>query len=157
MFPSWKRLLGWAALAAIALFGLIQLVPVARFQTNSPVLAEPNWDSPETRALAKAACFDCHSNETVWPWYAKVAPISWLVTRDTVEGRQRLNFSEWGVPRPAGEGGEGGGGRNPADEIAEQIREGEMPPGIYLLPQPAARLTDAQKEQLIRGLEASLR
>ena len=59
--------------AAVVFFAAIQLVPVKR--DNPPVVSEPNWDSPETRALAKRACFDCHSNETTWPWYTYVAPI----------------------------------------------------------------------------------
>ncbi len=73
---------------------LIQLIPVDK--SNPPVVSEPTWDSPQTRALAKDACFDCHSNETVWPWYAKIAPSSWLLAQDVDEGRSALNFSEWG-------------------------------------------------------------
>jgi hypothetical protein len=61
---------------------LIQLVPFGRDHTNPVVTAEPRWDSPVTRELADRACFDCHSNETEWPWYAGVAPVSWLVYRD---------------------------------------------------------------------------
>jgi hypothetical protein len=57
-------------------FLLIQLVPYGRAHANPPVVKEPAWDSPTTRALAKRACFDCHSNETVWPWYTNVAPVS---------------------------------------------------------------------------------
>jgi len=124
-------------------FVLIQLVPYGRNHTNPPVQAEPQWDSPETRALAKRACFDCHSNETVWPWYSNIAPISWLTQRDVDEGRQKLNFSEWNRPQKA-------------DEVIEVIQKGEMPPKIYLLTHPQARLTQAEKEKLIRGLQATL-
>ena len=152
-------------------------VPAWFWQTNPPVKAEPAWDSAETRALAKRACFDCHSNETVWPIYSRVAPVSWLVTRHVVEGREKLNFSEWGTA-PAqgagwivpvayadegegeGEGGERGRGRgreDPAEEAPETIMEGEMPPRDYLLLHPEARLSDAEKQQLARGLAASLR
>lgn len=137
------------AIAIIGFIVLIQLVPAWLWQTNPPVVAEPNWDSPETRALAVRACFDCHSNETAWPWYSKVAPISWLVTRHVVEGRQKLNFSEWGIGRSRpGEA---------AEESAELIQRGEMPTKDYLLIHPSARLTDAEKQQLIKGLQASLR
>ena len=132
-------------LIVIALLIVIQ-IPAWFFQTNPPVLAEPNWDSPTTRALAVRACFDCHSNETIWPIYARVAPISWLVTFDTVRGRSRLNFSEWGVGR-RGEG---------AREVGRQIQSGEMPPAIYLTMHPDAKLTDAEKQQLIQGLQISL-
>ena len=79
---SLKKLVirGTLALVVIGIVGLvvIQFVPVER--PNPPVLREPNWDSPETRALAQRACFDCHSNETTWPWYSQVAPVSWLTS-----------------------------------------------------------------------------
>src|ERR1700674_2739250 len=83
---------------AVVLFGLIQLVPIGVSVTNPPVVSEPNWDSPQTRALAQRACFDCHSNETIWPWYSRVAPVSWLLASDVIQGRSRLNFSTWGQP-----------------------------------------------------------
>src|SRR5690348_18457917 len=82
-------------LAAIVLFGLIQLIPYGHNHTNPPVAQEPTWDSPQTRDLAVRACFDCHSNETVWPWYSNIAPLSWLIQHDVDEGRQNLNFSDW--------------------------------------------------------------
>jgi cytochrome c551/c552 len=126
-------------------FLLIQLVPYGHNHTNPPVIKEPNWDSPQTRVLAQNACFDCHSNETVWPWYTNVAPFSWLIQHDVEEGRRYLNFSAWGQ----------GGERFEPDEVIEVIREGEMPPAQYLLMHPQARLTDSQKEQLIQGLMAT--
>lgn len=78
----------------------IQAVLYGRQHSNPPVVAEPKWDAPQTRSLAARACFDCHSNETVWPWYSNFAPISWLVQRDVDEGRRALNFSE--EPRAEG-------------------------------------------------------
>jgi hypothetical protein len=65
---SWRL-----AAAALAGFALIQLVPFGRNHTNPPTTAEPRWDSPRTRALARRACFDCHSNQTTWRWYSNVA------------------------------------------------------------------------------------
>ncbi len=126
----------------------IELIPVPH--TNPPVVSEPNWDSPQTRALAQRACFDCHSNETVWPWYSYIAPMSWLVANDVYEGRQHLNFSQW-TSGGRGEGGEGGG------EMAEVILGGYMPPASFVGLHPNARLTDAEKQQLVQGLAASLR
>ncbi|GAB4497283.1 MAG: hypothetical protein OHK0052_08610 [Anaerolineales bacterium] len=128
---------------ALVLFGLIQLVPYGRNHTNPPVVQEPNWSSPEVRALAQRACFDCHSNETVYPWYSNIAPVSWLVQHDIEEGRSKLNFSDWGRSR-----------EKDGDEIAEVILEGEMPPTIYLLQHPEARLTEAERALLIEGLLA---
>jgi mono/diheme cytochrome c family protein len=137
----------------VAAFVAMQLLPVWLLQTNPPVLAEPKWDSPATRALAQRACFDCHSNETSWPLYARLAPVSWLVTLDVIRGRGHLNFSEWGLAR--GEGREGGerGGR----EFGELIASGAMPPSSYVLTHPNARLTEAEQQQLIDGLTASLK
>ncbi len=129
---------------AVALFLIIQMLPIAPL-TNPPVIAEPNWDSPATLALAKRACFDCHSNETVWPWYSHIAPVKWLVVHDTDAGRAVFNFSEW----------------HPGDmsgvEAAEKISEGEMPLPQYLLMHPEARLSDAEKQQLIAGLIATMK
>jgi hypothetical protein len=130
---------GYLFLFGLVLFGLIQLIPYGRDHTNPPVLQEPNWDA-QTRAIAQRACFDCHSNETVWTWYSNIAPVSWLVQRDVDQGRDELNFSEWEA------------GENDAEDIAEVILEGEMPLPIYLIMHPEARLSEAEKMQLINGL-----
>lgn len=139
----------------IVVFGLIQLIPYGRNHTNPAVVGEPSWDSPETRALAVRACFDCHSNETVWLWYSKVAPVSWLVQRDVDEGREKLNFSEWQVYVENGENGEVEEKEYEWDDIEEVIRSGEMPLPIYLIQHPEAKLSAAEKEQLIEGLLVS--
>lgn len=123
-------------------FLLIQLVPYGRNHTNPPVVQEPAWDSPQTRTLFMCACADCHSNNTVWPWYSNIAPVSWLVYRDTMEGRQKFNVSEWHRPQEG-------------EEAAETVIKGEMPPLIYLPTHPQARLTAAEKEQFIRGLQTT--
>ena len=86
----------------IGLFVLIQVVPYGRNHANPPVLNEPRWDSPKTRQLAVRACYDCHSNETIWPWYSNVAPVSWLVQKDVDQGRDEINFSEWRRRRQEG-------------------------------------------------------
>jgi hypothetical protein len=137
---------------AVVVLLLIQLVPYGKDHTDPPVVSQPKWDSPQTLALARRACFDCHSNETVWPWYSNIAPVSWLVQIDVDGGRRRLNFSTWGAASSTtGEGGRRGGG-----DLAETISRGSMPPFQYLLEHPAANLTTAEKQQLILGLQASL-
>ena len=132
-----------AAIALGVLFLLMQLVPYGRDHTNPPVQQEPPWDSPQTRALAVRACYDCHSNETVWPWYSNVAPVSWLIQHDVDEGRSEVNFSEWNRPQPE------------ANESAETVREGSMPPWYYLPLHPDARLSPEELDALARGLEAT--
>ncbi len=129
----------------LALFVIIQFIPLGKDHTNPPVVSEPKWDGPQTRDLAKTACFDCHSNETIWPWYTNIAPASWLVYYDVVDGRRRMNFSEWSNIRL----------REPG-ELASVINEGEMPPFQYLLIHTSARLTADQKTQLVNGLLKTL-
>ena len=138
-----RRIVARAALVVVVLLVAIQAVPYGRNHTNPPVRAEPNWDSPRTRQLAVDACFACHSNQTRWPWYASVAPSSWLTQNDVDEGRQVLNFSEWDRPQEAG-------------EAAEAVREGAMPPLQFKVLHPEARLSDTEKQQLIHGLQATL-
>ena len=135
----WLGLGGGAALLLIA-----QAVPYGRDHTNPPGRTEPRWSSPEVRDLAKRACFDCHSNETQWPWYTHVAPMSWLAQRDVQEGRQKLNFQEWQAPQKE------------AHEAAKELQEGEMPMKIYLPMHPEARLTPEEKAKLVAGLKATL-
>lgn len=130
------------ALAALAV--LIQFVPFGRDHLNPAVEAEPQWDSPQTRALFMRTCGDCHSHETKWPWYSNIAPVSWLVTHDVEEGREHFNVSRWGLQK-----------KNEADEAAEEYREGEMPPWFYLIPHPEAQLNEDESRQLLAGLIAT--
>jgi hypothetical protein len=139
-----RKMIPWLAGGLVVLALLIQLIPLPARGHNPAVVAEPNWDSPQTRDLAKRACFDCHSNETVWPWYSYVAPVSWLVYADTMGGRSHLNFSEWNRTQRA------------AGEAASSLQDGEMPPAVYLPMHPSARLTAAEKQALIQGLRLSL-
>ena len=131
-------------IGVVAFFLGLQLAPYGRDHTNPEKDIEPAWDSPDTRELVVGACFDCHSNQTKWPWYSNIAQVSWLVQNHVDEGRRELNFSEWNR------------GNSESDDAAEAVREGEMPPRSYLLLHPEARLTTAEREQLARGLDASL-
>ena len=135
----------------VILFGLVvvlgaaaQFIPVTR--TNPPVTGDIPAP-PEIKTLLRGACYDCHSHETVWPWYSRVAPASWLVAGDVKEGREHLNFSTWSDYKPAKQG-------VLLDDAVEQIREGEMPPFYYAWMHPKARLTDAQMEQLVKWMKA---
>lgn len=141
------KVLLWLVVIGILLLVAIQFVPYGRDHENPPVTATPTWDSPRTESLVRGACYDCHSNETRWPWYARVAPVSWLLTSHVDEGRQHLNFSTWRfTPGEAG---------LIAADIAEVVREGEMPPLQFRLIHAEARLSDAEKQELIDGVNAS--
>ena len=137
-----KRAIAILFLVGVLGLLLIQLVPYGREHTNPEVVTEPAWDSPATRATAVMACFDCHSNQTVWPWYSNIAPISWLVQRDVDEGREHLNFSEWNTTQ---------GAAAPAS-----VEFDKMPPWRYVLAHPEANLSDADKAAFIEGLKATL-
>ena len=133
------------AAGALALGIVIQLVPYGRRHSNPMVTGEPPWDSGRTRALFFRACGDCHSNDTRWPWYSHVAPVSWMLQSHVEEGRSKLNVSCWSVAMlDAGSNAE------------RQIRRGKMPLRSYRLGHPEARLTDAEKAALMAGLKATV-
>jgi mono/diheme cytochrome c family protein len=138
-----RRVLIAGAIAAVTLV-VIQFVPYR--VTNPAAGQEPSWDSPRTRQLAVAACFDCHSNETKTTWWEDIAPLSWWITNHVKEGRDKLNFSEWD-----GHGGE-------PDEAAETVDEGSMPPDYYtwLGMHSDAKLTPAERRELADGLRRTL-
>ena len=130
----------WFLIVAV----VIQVVPFGHSHTNPPVTKEPVWDSRQTAGLFHRSCYDCHSNQTTWPWYSNVAPVSWLVQRDVNGGRRHLNFSRWDEPQ------------RHAKDIAQQIKQGDMPPWFYLPMHPMARLSETEKQMLITGAGKSL-
>jgi hypothetical protein len=136
-----KRFAKRALLAGLVLFLLIQLVPYGRLRAVHSGNTEPEWDSPRTRELAVRACFDCHSNQTRWPWYTWIAPASWLVQHDVDEGREHLDFTRFDQRQ-----------RN-ADECADQVRIGEMPLWQYTLLHPDAQLSEDERDELALGFE----
>ena len=135
----WKIVRG-AGLAVAIVLVLIQLIPADR--TNPPVRIDV--DAPdEVKEILRRACYDCHSHETRWPWYSRVAPVSWWIADHVEHGRGDLNFSEW----PALD--------FYAQELAfkdidEQITKGEMPLRNYTILHPEARLTDDERETILR-------
>jgi hypothetical protein len=129
-------------LTIVVLFIAIQFIPYGKNHNNPKVVAEPKWDSMKTKEVFMKACGDCHSNETIWPWYSDIAPISWSVYHHVVEGREHFNVSMWGHQK-----------KNEGEDAVEEVEEGEMPLKSYLLAHPEARLSDAEKQLLIDGLK----
>jgi hypothetical protein len=137
--------LAWVCGVAIALGAIMQIVPYGRTHANPPVIQEPEWDTPRTRELAVRACFDCHSNQTRWPWYADVAPLSWVVQSDVESARHVINFSEWNLPYDL------------APYSSQSIITGAMPPAKYRMAHPEANLTRGEMLELVHGLDATFK
>jgi cytochrome c551/c552 len=130
----WKKV----AMGALATFAAIQLVTFER--TNPPVTGDIRV-AADVKAVLERGCYDCHSNASTWPWYSRVAPVSWLIHRDVTLGRQKLNFSAWETLPAARQA-------KKRIEVGEEITSGEMPPWFYTPLHPRAALSTADKQLL---------
>ena len=136
---------GKGALGILGVLAVIQLVPLER--SNPPVTMEVPA-SDEVRTVLSQSCYDCHSNEVRWTWYAWVAPVSWLVVYDVHHAREHLNFSTWDA-YDAEERAE------KREEAWEEVEEGEMPLWIYVPLHPEAELTSQDRQQIRSWAESS--
>lgn len=126
--------------AVIVLFLVVQLVP-SPAADNPPVEEEVAAPEDVVRIL-RQSCYDCHSHETAWPWYARVAPAKWLVREHVEDARSELNFSAWN--RYDGEER-----AHKWEEVAEEVEEGEMPLRSYLIVHRDARLSEDDLRTLV--------
>jgi hypothetical protein len=143
-----KKKLKWLVVLLAAVFLLLQFTNPAR--TNPPVLRDfiaAEIPPATVAASIRAACYDCHSHETKWPLYSRIAPSSWLVVSDVNEGRRHLNLSEWPTDPAAI--------AKKLDRINEVLDYKEMPPKKYTLLHPEARLTDAQRKEVMDWTDAT--
>lgn len=142
------KILKWSFGGVVVVFALLQFTNPAR--TNPPVvhdLMATNAPPPQVAAMLHEACYDCHSYETKWPWYSRVAPMSWLIANDVKDGRENLNLSDWPADQP----------ERAAKRLAsmsEEIGYGDMPPKKYTAIHTDARLTEAQRKELTDWLTA---
>ena len=122
-----------AVYVLIVLFFAIQLVPIEK--TNPVEIAPIVLTDIKAKAVLDRACMDCHSNNTVWPWYANIAPVSWKIQEHVVDGREELNFSEWGnySSKKA---------IHKMEEIVEEVEKRNMPEDGYTLMHAEAKITD---------------
>lgn len=134
-----RKSMRYGILLVLAILLLAQFVRVER--ANPPVRADIHTDK-EIANLLRTACYNCHSNETIWPWYANVAPASWLVASDVSEARRNLNFSEW-------ENYDADTQSRKLKEIAEEIEEGAMPPWYYSMIHRRSRLNAEESAQIL--------
>jgi hypothetical protein len=126
-------------LVAGVIFVLMQLVPYGWWHDNPPVVSSAPWPDAASEQIARTSCYSCHSNQTEWPVYSYVAPMSWLVRYDVEGGRDKFNFSDWDP--------------DDADDAIEMIDEGEMPLDRYVMIHRDARLTESERDTLIAALE----
>ena len=143
-----KKILKWIFVALVVAFGLLQLTNPPR--TNPPVVSDlmaKNAPPPQVAAMLHAACYDCHSSETKWPWYSRVAPMSWLIANDVNDGRKNLNLSDWPNDNPTR-------AAKRLEDMSEEIGYGEMPPKKYTAIHTDARLTPSQLKELTDWLDS---
>jgi hypothetical protein len=138
--------------------GLVALIVIAQFipnelpavETSNPGdIIQSGIVEDDVAVLLKNSCYSCHSNETHYPWYSYVAPSSWLVAKDVREGREELNFSTWTSYSMMDKLAK-------LDDIIEEVKEGEMPMGIYTLIHPSAKLDDAQIQLIVTWAETTM-
>jgi len=139
--PLYKKIFRATAIILGIVFIALQFVPSSFSRVNPPVTGEPTWDSPETRATFFKACADCHSNETRFPWYSRIAPVSWLLEKDIQQGRKHFNISEWDKSERGG------------DDAVEEVQKGAMPIGPYLLMHPETNFNLTEKRAFVEGLK----
>jgi hypothetical protein len=137
-----RRSLFFSTALAFAVGGVaVQFVPVKGIGVNPAgdhyVVKAP----AEVEAILKRSCFDCHTNQTAWPWYARIAPGSWLIARDVKKGRSRMNMSEWSDE-------DRDDMQVDKENSWDQIEAGHMPPWFYLPMHPNAYLSDKEKALL---------
>src|SRR5450631_1216278 len=140
-----KKKLKWILGGLAVAFLLLQLTNPAR--TNPPVVADlitTSHASPPVAAMLRSACYDCHSRETKWPWYSRIAPVSWLVASDVNEGRTNLDLSVWPANNPER-------AAKRLESMSEKIGYQEMPPKKYTLIHADARLTESQARKSRTG------
>jgi len=144
-----RRIIKWSGISLAALFASIQII---RPEQDNPVSDPAKHIQVQMRlpdnvsSILIRACYDCHSNQTVWPWYSKIAPVSWIITDDVNHGRKHLNFSEWGDYNKTRQG-------KKLSQIAEEVSEKNMPLGKYIFLHAEADLSDQDRRLLIHWAE----
>jgi hypothetical protein len=140
-----RRVVTIAIGAVLVFLAVAQLFPVDR---DNPPIAADLAAPPAIKGLLRSSCYNCHSNETRWPAYARVAPVSWLVASDVHQGRRELNFSDWGLLASRRQ-------RKELQESRKEILDGDMPPLLYRVLHPEARMSAQQRQRVLEWLETA--
>ena len=138
-----RRRLKQAAVVFVVVLAAAQLIRPERANPATDVsrtIQAHMGTASELAAVLKRSCSDCHSNETVWPWYTQIAPVSWLMARGVAEGRKAVNFSEWAAYSPEQQ-------RDLLAVSCQDVSEGRMP-GPYTHLRPETRLSPQDIETI---------
>jgi Haem-binding domain len=146
MLVKAKRIL---TTVAIGIAGCLLIAQFIRIQRTNPPLKGDLAAPQQIKFLLRGACYDCHSNETRWPWYTYIAPVSWLVELDVERGRKELNFSEWGSYYPNTQ-------KRKLQWMDRALREESMPPWSYRILHPGVGLTQRDLIALGQWIEAEI-
>lgn len=138
-------MLGRFGIGAAVVFAALQAVPYGWEHSNPPVIRDAPWPDDASASIARTSCYSCHSNETDWPFYSYVAPMSWLVRFDVERGRGELNFSEWDDDA------------DEAEDAVSMVERGKMPLDRYTWIHRDATLSASERDTLIRALEQMAR
>lgn len=144
-----KKIVKYGLIGLLSVFILIQFIPTNLPKNNTDHSNDivQNENPPnDIKIILSKACYDCHSNQTVYPWYSYIAPVSWLVAKDTRDGREELNFSDWAELSKRKK-------IKILNEIAEEVEEDKMPLKIYTLVHRDAILTEEEISTLIAWTE----
>ncbi len=133
-----RKIAKWFGLSLLIVFLAIQVIQPER---SNPALESEIAAPPEIAAILERSCYDCHSHQTNWPWYAHVAPVSWWLAEHVEHGRGDLNFSDWPVLDFEEL-------EHAFKDIDEQIAKGEMPLKAYLILHSEAKLSEEEKAAL---------
>jgi Haem-binding domain len=141
--------LKWSALALSMLFSTLQVIPLAK---TAPAERQPTPDlervvGPEVGAILKRSCKDCHSNDTTWPWYSHIAPVSWMITKHVTKGREKLNFSDWALGKTTA---------NQMAEVCDAVSNGSMPLRGYTVLHGDAKLSSHDVDVICDWADARL-
>ena len=137
-----RKVIKWALIVVACLFVIAQFKRPAKtnpLSDPSAALEAHAQVDPKVGAILKRSCYDCHSNNTRWPWYSNVAPVSWFVIDHVNEGRRDMNFSEWGMQSRQDQRGQ-------LNQICKLVNSGVMPLSSYTPMHADARLSEEDKK-----------
>lgn len=147
--PRFIGLLGLGGVLVLAPLISPQLAHLASLRGSNPPVTGDIAAPSKIETVLRQSCYDCHSNETRWPWYSRVAPVSWLIAREVERGRKEINFSEWNAYFPATR-------KRKLQWIERSLHEEVMPPALYRIMHADARLTEKDHAMLEQWLQAQI-